>query len=317
MGENLPKGVLMTYLGELIRFVGFVDLGICEPETKQFGRHLFCDFCPRNIWSHVGFDVPQELLRPEIEFPLPISLSSVATWTDSFSCLLSRAKGGLKRAVLQALVLEIILWVEGSHNLGGFDEEPGQVEQGSGEGLEEGLGGIGAEPGQVQQGCGEGSGEDSGHLGGFGAEPGQIQQSVYLRPLNSRKATWRVSSAWFGSTLQKNCKKMLPLLGIPPKLIYTELFVSLCTYVHMHMCIYLYMYWCKYIYIYIYIYIHICIYVYVVLCIHFFSHMYMYMCSLCVCFCKCACICWCICIGTCVCICVCMCIYIYIYCTCM
>jgi len=103
--------------------------------------------------------------------------------------LLSRAKGGLKRAVLQVLVLEIILWVEGSHSLGGFDEEPGQVEQGSGEGLEEGLGGIGAEPGQVQQGCGEGSGEDSGHLGGFGAEPGQIQQSVYLRPLNSRKAT--------------------------------------------------------------------------------------------------------------------------------
>ena len=37
--------------------------------------------------------------------------------------------------------------------------------------------------------AGEGSGEDSGHLGGFGAEPGQIQQSVYLRPLNSRKAT--------------------------------------------------------------------------------------------------------------------------------
>ena len=63
--------------------------------------------------------------------------------------------------MLQVLVLEIILWVEGSHSLGGFDEEPGQVEQGSGEGLEEGLGGIGTEPGQVQQGCGEGSGEES------------------------------------------------------------------------------------------------------------------------------------------------------------
>ena len=30
-----------------------------------------------------------------------------------------------------------------------------------------------AEPGQVQQGSGEGSGEG---LGGFGAEPGQVQQ---------------------------------------------------------------------------------------------------------------------------------------------
>ena len=34
-------------------------------------------------------------------------------------------------------------------------------------------GGFGAEPGQVQQGSGEGSGEG---LGGFGAEPGQVQQ---------------------------------------------------------------------------------------------------------------------------------------------
>ena len=33
----------------------------------------------------------------------------------------------------------------------------------------EGLQGFGAEPGQVQQGSGEGSGEG---LGGFGAEPG-------------------------------------------------------------------------------------------------------------------------------------------------
>ena len=69
-----------------------VDLGICEPEINQFGRHFFCDFCPRNIWSHVGFYLPPELLRPEIEFPLPISFSrsvsqtrdksSIATWTD-------------------------------------------------------------------------------------------------------------------------------------------------------------------------------------------------------------------------------------------
>ena len=34
-------------------------------------------------------------------------------------------------------------------------------------------GGFGAEPGQVQQGSGEGSGEG---LGGFGVEPGQVQQ---------------------------------------------------------------------------------------------------------------------------------------------
>ena len=74
---------------------------------------------------------------------------------------------------------------------GGFGAEPGQVQQGSGEGpgegsrkpwcktkwgstgsvkgSGEGLGGFGAEPGQVQQGSGEGSGEG---LGVFGAEPG-------------------------------------------------------------------------------------------------------------------------------------------------
>ena len=49
----------------------------------------------------------------------------------------------------------------------GFGAKPGQVQQGSGEGV--GLGGFGAEPGQVQQGAGEG-------LGGFGAEPGPVQQ---------------------------------------------------------------------------------------------------------------------------------------------
>ena len=81
-----------------------MDLGICEPETKQFGRHLFCDFCPRNIWSHVGFDLPPELFRPEIEFPLPISLSrsvsqtrdksSIATWTDRAFCACCRVQKG-------------------------------------------------------------------------------------------------------------------------------------------------------------------------------------------------------------------------------
>ena len=42
--------------------------------------------------------------------------------------------------------------------------EPGQVQQGSGEGSGEGLGGFDAEPGQVQQGFGEGSGEGCGKL---------------------------------------------------------------------------------------------------------------------------------------------------------
>ena len=40
---------------------------------------------------------------------------------------------------------------------GGFGAEPGQVQQGSGEGSGEGLGGFGAKPGQVQQGSEEGS----------------------------------------------------------------------------------------------------------------------------------------------------------------
>ena len=52
---------------------------------------------------------------------------------------------------------------------GSLGAKRSQVQQGSGSG--EGLGGFGAEPGQVQQGSGEGSGDG---LGGFGAEPGQV-----------------------------------------------------------------------------------------------------------------------------------------------
>ena len=97
--------------------------------------------------------------------------------------------------------------------LGGFGAEPGQVQQGSGEGSGEGLGGFGAEPtgfrrrfrrrsgrlwcrcrvrfnevpekvcmgsfgaepGQIQRRSGQGSGEG---LGGFGAEPGQVPETV-------------------------------------------------------------------------------------------------------------------------------------------
>ena len=70
-----------------------------------------------------------------------------------------------------------------------FNRVPEKVEkvweQGSGEGWEGQVGSFGAEPGQVQQGSGEGSGEglgggseegcgeDSGRL--CGAEPGQVQ----------------------------------------------------------------------------------------------------------------------------------------------
>ena len=46
----------------------------------------------------------------------------------------------------------------------GFGAEPGQVQQGSGEG----LGGFGAERGEIEQVSEKGSGEG---LGGFGAEP--------------------------------------------------------------------------------------------------------------------------------------------------
>ena len=72
----------------------------------------------------------------------------------------------------------------------GFNEVPGEGSEGSREGLE----GFGAEPGQVQQGSGEGSGEGLKTLvqsqvrfnsfpeqvpekvwEAFGAEPGQVQ----------------------------------------------------------------------------------------------------------------------------------------------
>ena len=42
----------------------------------------------------------------------------------------------------------------------------------------------------------------------------QVQQD--LRPFNSRKPSRCVSSAWLGSTLQKDLKKTLRLLGMPP-----------------------------------------------------------------------------------------------------
>ena len=77
--------------------------------------------------------------------------------------------------------------------MGGCGVEPGQVQQGSGEGTGEGLGGFGAESGQVQQGS-----------GGFGADPAVVFPALGF-------------TARFG----KVCKnKTFRLLGIPPKLIF-------------------------------------------------------------------------------------------------
>ena len=76
------------------------------------------------------------------------------------------------------------------------------------------LGGFGAEPGQVQQGSGEGSGEG---LEGFGAEPvrfnricGHLTHGTQLRCFQ-RLASQQVRTIWKNKTLR--------LLGIPPKLI--------------------------------------------------------------------------------------------------
>ena len=50
-------------------------------KPNKLGRHLFRDFCPRNFCGHVGYDLPPELFRPEIEFPLPVSLSRSVSQT--------------------------------------------------------------------------------------------------------------------------------------------------------------------------------------------------------------------------------------------
>ena len=58
---------------------------------------------------------------------------------------------------------------------GGF-AEPGQVQQGSGEGSGEGLGGFGAKPSQVQQDSGEGSGEGVGARSGSTGFPKRFRR---------------------------------------------------------------------------------------------------------------------------------------------
>jgi len=48
---------------------------------------VICDFCPRNFCRHVGFDLPPDLFGPEIEFPLPISLSRSVSQTKDKSSI--------------------------------------------------------------------------------------------------------------------------------------------------------------------------------------------------------------------------------------
>ena len=146
--------------------------------------------------------------------------------------------------------------------LGGFGAEPGQVQQGFEESSGEGLGGFGAEPGHVQPGSG-GSGEGSQvrynrsgeGLGGFGAEPGQAQSSgegseegsgrLLCKAKSISTVSEKVAEAkpgqvhlthgnlaevfpalGFAARFRKICKnKMLWLLGIPPKLLLSVLFI--------------------------------------------------------------------------------------------
>ena len=69
----------------------------------------------------------------------------------------------------------------------------------------EGLGGFGAEPGQAQEGSGEGSGEAlvQGQVKFNGSEEG-CRSQTRSGSFNSRKPSWGVSSAWLCSTLQKD-----------------------------------------------------------------------------------------------------------------
>jgi len=110
---------------------------------------------------------------------------------------------------------------------GGFGAEPGQVQQGFGEGSGEGRGGFGVEPGQVQQGSGEvqqGSEEGSGRSGRLGAAPGQVQQGSGEGPGEGFRNPWcRAGSGStgfpalrFAARFRTICKnKTLRLLGIP------------------------------------------------------------------------------------------------------
>ena len=101
----------------------------------------------------------------------------------------------------------------------------------SGDGSGESLGGFGAEPGQVQQGSGEGSGEVSRNpwckaksdLTGFGEGcregPGEGFGNVWAR--SGLTGSTGFPALGLAARFTKNCKdKTLRLLGIPPKLIF-------------------------------------------------------------------------------------------------
>ena len=111
--------------------------------------------------------------------------------------------------------------------------EPGQVQQGSGEGSRR-MGGFGAEPGQGQQGSREGSGEWEALVQGSGkpwckaksgptgseevaeAKPGQ----VHLTHGNPAEV---FPALGFPARSKKICKnKTFRLLGIPAKLIFSD-----------------------------------------------------------------------------------------------
>ena len=119
--------------------------------------------------------------------------------------------------------------------LGGFGAEPGQVQQGAGEG----LGGFGAEPCPVQQGSGEGS--------SFGAEvrfnrvlekvrkkflekvPEKVCEALVQSQVRFNRICGRLihgnhaevfPALGFAARFRRICKnKTLRLLGIPQKLI--------------------------------------------------------------------------------------------------
>ena len=79
-----------------------------------------------------------------------------------FRIRFNRFRGRIREALVQSQVrfnrvLEKVPEKVPEKVTGGFGAEPGEVQQGSGEGSGEGRGGFGSEPGQVQQGSGEGS----------------------------------------------------------------------------------------------------------------------------------------------------------------
>ena len=121
---------------------------------------------------------------------------------------------------------------------GGFGAEPGQIQQGSGEGSGESLEVCGEEPGQVQQGSGEGSKEVSEKVREallqsqvrFNRVPEKIPEKVWEAWCRFNRICGHLThgnpaevfpALGFAARFRKICKnKRLWLLGIPPKLIF-------------------------------------------------------------------------------------------------